>query len=257
MKTTIRNFALSLGVDDVGFASVDDYRSPNSPPIESLFPGVKSMVVFAFRELSSCDSPSPQMTMSGRLDLIEFSHSSSYRVARFIETNFNTPAMTVPVSYPMNFFSGKPGVADVSLRHAAVAAGLGTFGQHNLVVHPRLGTRVLFTAVLSKLELASDPQLQEKACTGCGLCLRECPAGALEEGKTDLLKCLSHSQPFGIGGSIAFWSRFGEASPEQQKAMLRSPEYRSMYQAGFIGFQYYCFRCLAVCPVGTRASLRK
>lgn len=95
--------------------------------------------------------------------------------------------------------------------------------------------------------------VKEKTCTICGLCLRECPAGALEAGKTGMLRCLSHSQPFGIGGSVAFWSRFGEASPEQQKAMLQIPEYRSTYQASFIGFQYYCFRCLAVCPIGATA----
>ena len=69
MKETIRSFVLDLGVDDVGFASADDYRSPNSSPLESLFPGVKSIIVLAFRELSACESPSPQMAMNARLDL--------------------------------------------------------------------------------------------------------------------------------------------------------------------------------------------
>jgi hypothetical protein len=30
MKDIIRNFVLSLGADDVGFASVDNYESPRS-----------------------------------------------------------------------------------------------------------------------------------------------------------------------------------------------------------------------------------
>jgi len=34
IRETLRSFALSLGVDDVGFASVDDYRSPASPAFE-------------------------------------------------------------------------------------------------------------------------------------------------------------------------------------------------------------------------------
>ncbi len=253
MKQTIRDFAMNLGVDDVGFAFAEDYRSPNSPPIEGLFPGIKSLIVLAFRELSSCESPSPQIAMAGRMNLTEFAKSSTYRMARFIEAKFETPTMTVPISHPMNFVSGKPGVAEVSLRHAAIAAGLGSFGQHNLVIHPRLGTRALFTAVLSKLELLSDPPVQNKACTECGLCLQECPAGALEAGRTDLSKCMTHSQPYSIWGSAAFWSRFGEASPDEQKAMLQSPEYRSLYQAAFLGNQYFCFRCLAVCPAGARA----
>ncbi len=145
----------------------------------------------------------------------------------------------------------KSGIAELSLRHAAVAAGLGAFGEHNLVVHPRFGTRVIFTAVLTDLELPSDPPVEENPCTGCGLCIEACPSGALDQaGKTHLAKCLGTSQPYGMRGSIAFWSRFGAASPEERNTMLRSPEYLSLYQAGFIGQQYFCFRCLAACPVG-------
>lgn len=252
MKESIRGFILGLGVDDVGFAAVDDYRSPQSPAIESLFPGARSMIVMAFRELSACESPSPQIAMGARLDLMEFSRSVNYRVARHVEHRLASPAMSVPVSYPMDFNTpGKVGVGEVSLRHAAVAAGLGAFGRHNLVVHPRFGTRVIYTAVLTQLELASDPPVEENPCTDCGLCVSGCPAGALDvEGRTDLLKCLGKSQPYGVRASIDFWSRYGEADPEARKAMLRSPEYMSLYQAGFIGNQYFCFRCYNACPAG-------
>ena len=191
--------------------------------------------------------------MNARLDLMEFSRSTCYRVARYVEGQHDSPAMTVPVSYPMDFSTpGKIGVGEVSLRHAAVAAGLGAFGLHNLVVHPRYGTRIIFAAVPTKLELASDPPVDENPCNGCALCIRACPAGALnDEGKTDMLKCLGNSQPHGMRASIAFWSRFGEVDSGEQKAMLQSPEYLSLYQAGFIGYQYFCFHCLAACPVGT------
>jgi epoxyqueuosine reductase len=66
MKEKLRSFALSLGIDDVGFASVHDYRSPLSPRLETLFPGVQSISVLACRELSSCESPSLQVAMNGR-----------------------------------------------------------------------------------------------------------------------------------------------------------------------------------------------
>ncbi len=146
---------------------------------------------------------------------------------------------------------GKIAVGEVSLRHAAVAAGLGTFGRHNLVVHPRFGTRVIFTALLTKLDLAPDLPLKNNPCTDCGLCVSSCPAGALDEaGKTDLRKCLGNSQPYGMGANIGFWSRFGDATADEQKTMLQSPEYLSLYQAGFIGHQYFCFHCFTACPIG-------
>lgn len=256
MKDRVRSLLLSLGVDDVGVASVDDYRSPASPPVGALFPGARSLIVMAFRELSACDSPSPQLAMNARLDLMAFSRSVCYQAARFVEADLGARVMTIPVSYPMDVGDPrKAGIAEISLRHAAVAARLGAFGLHNLVVHPRLGTRVLFTALLTDLELASDPPVAEHPCTGCGLCVQACPTGALDQpGKTDRLKCLDCSQPYGARASMAFWSRFGEASPAEQKAMLRSPEYLRLYQAGFIGQQYVCFRCLAACPVGVVAG---
>jgi epoxyqueuosine reductase len=252
MKESIRGLVMGWGVDDVGFGSVCDYRSPNSPSIESLFPGARSIIVMAFQELAACESPSPQMAMNARLDLMEFSRSACYRLARFVEGKLGNPAMTVSVSYPMDYSTPeKIGVAEVSLRHAAVAAGLGTFGHHNLVVHPRFGTRVIFAAVLTKLDLAPDPPVDKSPCTDCGLCVSSCPAGALDvEGKTDLMKCLGKSQPYGMRASIAFWSRFGEATGEEQKAMLRSPEYLSLYHSAFMGYQYFCFRCFAACPIG-------
>ena len=258
MKERIRDYVLNLGIEDVGFAAAHDYQSAYSPPLESLFPGAKSMVVMVFKELSACESPSPQLAMNARLDLMETSRSANYRVGRFIEREFNSPVMTAPISYPMDF-SGKknPGAAEVSLRHAAIAAGLGTFGRHNLVIHPRFGTRVIFTAILTKLPLASDPPVKTNPCTGCGICVKGCPGGALDEpGRTNMRKCLTNSQPYGLMTNIAFWARFGEASPEEQKTMLQSPEYMGLYQAAFIGFQYMCFRCYSQCPIGVTPSIR-
>jgi epoxyqueuosine reductase QueG len=140
-------------------------------------------------------------------------------------------------------------VADVSLRHAAVAAGLGVFGRHNLVIHPRFGTRILFTAVLTDLALPSDPPVTDELCNDCGLCVEGCPAKALEtEGRTEDMKCLRVSQPYGIGSAIGFIRKVAGATPEEQKAMFMDPRFLNLYQASFIGFQYECFRCMAVCP---------
>ncbi|GAB6062479.1 4Fe-4S binding protein [Deferrisoma palaeochoriense] len=252
MRESIRTYALEAGVDDVGFAAAPGYRSPLSPPVERLLPGARSIVVLAYRELSTCESPSPQIAMNGRLDVMEFSRSCNYKVARFIERKTGARAVTVPASYPLEMsLETKGTVGDLSLRHAAVAAGLGRFGRHNLVIHPRLGSRVVFTAVVTEAELPPDPPVAEELCTGCGLCVENCPASALdEEGKTDVMKCLKNSQPYGIAGAIRFWTQFGEADPAERKAMLRDPHYWRLYQAGFIGFQYFCFRCMATCPVG-------
>ncbi|MGE5405745.1 MAG: epoxyqueuosine reductase, partial [Candidatus Saccharibacteria bacterium] len=200
MKEKIREYALGLGVDDVGFASVADYKSPRTKDIASMFPEAKSMVVVAVREGSHITSPNPRIAFSGRMDVMEFARGVSYKLTRFLEMECGATAMSVPLSYPMEMSPKTMGVvADVSLRHAAVAAGLGSFGRNNLVLHPKFGSRVLFGAILTDLDLSSDPPIVEDICTDCGICVESCPGGALDvEGQTDPAKCLKNSQPYGL-----------------------------------------------------------
>lgn len=254
MKEKIREFVLGMGVEDVGFTSVADYHSPRSPQVETIFPAAQSMVVMAYRELSSCESPNPQIAMNGRLDVMEFSRSCNYKLARFLEREFNAKAMTIAASYPLEMSLKTMGaIGDVSLRHAAVSAGLGSFGRHNIVIHPKMGTRVVFTAVLTSLAIPTDPPVLENPCTQCNLCVENCPAGALnEEGKTDVSKCLKNSQPYGIGANIRFWNKFIDSTPEEQKQMFKDVNFWRMYQAGIIGFQYFCFNCFKSCPIGQK-----
>ncbi|HQB99161.1 MAG TPA: 4Fe-4S binding protein [Methanospirillum sp.] len=253
MKEKIKKFVLDLGVEDVGFGAVSDYNSPLSPSVDSIFPKAKSMVVMAYRELSNCESDNQRVAMGGRLDSMEFIRSCNYKVSRFIEKEFNTKAMSTQFSYPLNMQpESRFGlIADFSQRHAAVAAGLGNFGRHNLVIHPRLGSRVIFSTILTELELTPDPKVTEDLCIHCNICVENCPGRALdEEGKTDASKCMKHSQPNGIRGNIKFWMKFIDSSPEEQKKMMMSPQYMSLYQSVIIGFEYHCFKCYTSCPLG-------
>jgi epoxyqueuosine reductase QueG len=223
MKEKIEEFVLSLGVDDVGIAAVKDYKSPRSSDLQSIFPGAKSLVTLTYKELPNCESENMQIAMGGRLDILEFARSSNYRMARFLDRELKAKANKVPPSYPLHMsYETKGTLGDVSLRHAAVAAGLGNFGRHNLVIHPQMGSRVVFTAVITNLELPSDPPVTEKICIdGCDACVKNCPGGALdEEGKTDDMKCLKNSQLYGIGSAIRFWNKFAESTTEEQKKMV-------------------------------------
>ena len=244
---------MELGLDDVGFAAASDYISPLTPALQTIFPEVKSLVVMAFREDSHCESENMRIAMSGRLAIMDFIKSCNYKMSHFLERKCNGKAMVTPASYPLNIApEAKFGlIADVSQRHAAIAAGLGNWGRNNLVIHPKLGARVLYCTVLCDIELQSDAPVTDELCNRCNLCVEHCQGGALdEEGKTDQIKCLGHSQPYGTGANIRFWTRFIDSTPEDQKQMMRSTEYMRLYQASYIGLQYHCFKCYSMCPVG-------
>jgi len=251
MKEAIRNFGRENGADVVGFAAIGDYHSQRTPDPSALLPGVRSMVVLGYRELDGgLESENGRIRMMSRLALMSLVTRNNYLLAKFIEDRFRAKAASVAPSYPLNMAAPAMGlVADLSLRHAAVAAGLGVFGRHNLVIHPRYGTRIIFTACLSDLSLDSDPLVLDELCNQCNLCVESCPAKALdEEGKTDPMKCLRVSQPNGIGGAIAYAKKFIGAAPETRKEQLVNPRFLELYQASFIGFEYHCFKCETVCP---------
>jgi len=251
MRDEIRAKGLELGADAVGFAAIDDYASVRARNPRTILPTVRSMVVLGYRELDGpIESDNARASFAARMGTMELGTRNNYLLARQIEDRCRVKATPVPFSYPLDMGSEARGlIGDISLRHAAVAAGLGVLGRHNLVIHPRFGTRIVFTAILTELDLGSDQPVDDELCDRCNLCVEACPAGALdEEGKTDALRCLRTSQPYGIGGTVRYLRKFLEANPQEKRELLKDPTLLQIYQSQFIGFHYYCFSCMAACP---------
>jgi epoxyqueuosine reductase QueG len=252
MKEKIIEKARELGIDDIGIASIENYNSPNSMDVHELFPTVKNMVVLAFQQVDNMESNNSQFASVGIKLISDFSHTVSFKLANYIKTNFNAKVMIVPSSGPitMSKQTSMP-TGFVSLRHAAYAAGLGNFGRHNLIIHPEMGSKVMFIAILTDLDLDADSPLNETDCTYCDNCVKNCPVNALdEENKTDVMRCVSNSQSYGFGGNKQFWTKFINSTPNEQEEMLSGDNYRLIYQAQALGSQYVCFNCTKTCPLG-------
>lgn len=91
----------------------------------------------------------------------------------------------------------KKPVAFFSHRHAAVLAGLGSFGVNNMVLTKEYGPRIRFGSVLTSARIPSDP-LSDDLCIRCSLCVRSCPVHALDssgypDGLTEKGRCTDHS----------------------------------------------------------------
>ncbi|MDJ0305775.1 hypothetical protein [Dehalobacter sp.] len=95
---------------------------------------VSFLIVMAFREGSSCESEDLVVAVGGRIDFVEFIHSSSHKVARFVERKFNCKSMETAPSFPGDQSKPLP-IGEVSQRHAAKAAGYTkSFSRNNSVI---------------------------------------------------------------------------------------------------------------------------
>ena len=252
IKEKIKSYAEEMGIDNIGFTSVENYKSPNSIPLKELFPEAKTIIVLAFQQIDNCESENDQFASVGIKIVTDFSHSCTYKLAHFIKKEFKSHVMAVPGAGPVNI-DKKTGLPSgyVSLRHAALAAGLGNFGRNNLIIHPEMGSKVVFTAIVTDLDIEPDTSIKEKICIDCDVCVNQCPVKALdEENKTNVGKCVLNSQPYGVHSNVQFWTKFAESSPEEQKKMLQDEKFKKLYQALALGSQYVCFNCTKDCPVG-------
>lgn len=143
----------------------------------------------------------------------------------------------------------------ISLRHAAVEAGLGTLGLNGQLITPQFGPRVLLTAVLCSLDVECDRPMSEALCLGpeCGRCLKACPGDVVQQWDRDWDACDRYRSPHGFAQLSEYLGRvIDEPDLQKKKDMLRSEASFDLWQSILRGAGVItgCRRCADVCPVG-------
>ncbi len=249
----LRRLAKSNGAVLVGVARAD--RIPASVPAlpaTKLMADARTVFVFAVPMLrGSIESPSLSSAMTSTHAIYKEEDILSHRVGLALEENGYRAALVAAAS-PIEMSRETKGLlGDISLRHVAEAAGIGRIGRNRLLLTPKYGPRVRLGAVVTNAPLIEDSSLAENPCDDCGLCVQACPAKALDTHTVkDAVKCLGKQQTWGLAANIRFVEKLLDAPPEQQKAMLRDPEYWNLYQAQSNTLLYTCYECLNSCPVG-------
>jgi epoxyqueuosine reductase QueG len=190
-KDSIKEHALSLGVAMCGVSGIDRFKTaPEDRRPEKVLPGCKSVIVVGQSLLDGVIQANFRAFEDGRGDLkgiygtygyamipnFELTYIV-YALARYIERNWGavaTPCSTGPMTNGMQ----------ISIRHAAVAAGLGQFGYSSIVLTPEYGPRVRFGVLLTTLELEPDPMYGGPSLCNpekCGICEKVCPTGAIRK----------------------------------------------------------------------------
>ncbi|MCL5965940.1 MAG: 4Fe-4S dicluster domain-containing protein [Deltaproteobacteria bacterium] len=134
---------------------------------------------------------------------------------------------------------------------AAVAAGLGGYGESGLLVTPAFGPAVRLGGVVTDADVAPGDPLPLTPCIHCRACVEACPTGALSGGgRIDKKKCGDRIFAGGFRAWRGFLMDLVEASPEDRRELLKSRLSLELWQNFMTGNYYYCFACQAECPVG-------
>jgi len=182
----IKRIILNQGADLCGIACIDRFANvPDSFHPSDIYKECKSVIVFGKRLPKSLAFVSPRIVYNHSNSLsINAVDTITYESSIAIE-QLGCVAVPLPCDSPYEYWEkdNLKGKGLLSLRHAAVYAGLGSLGKNTLLINKCYGNFLTLGAILTDLELKSDPLSEELCIENCRLCLDNCPTKALN-GKT-------------------------------------------------------------------------
>jgi epoxyqueuosine reductase QueG len=197
LKDIIKGIIFDLGADICGVANVDRFsEAPAGFHPKDIFPNCKSVIVFGIA------LPKGLTQIEPRLIYGHFNYGScppidwiALKTAKEIEKLFGVYAVPIPSDGPYEYWDSEKleGRGLISLKHAAVLAGLGALGKSTLLLNEKYGNLLTLGAVLTELDLASDPLAENVCIDGCDICIKSCPSHALDGTRADQAKCRPHT----------------------------------------------------------------
>jgi len=183
MRERIKEIVFKHGADLFGIAPVARFDgAPKGFHPRSVYSRTESVIAFAVKlptETLFAESPIP------------FSHMNTLAIQRVdaityaISTDLDRDGVKnvlIPTDDPYEYWDpGKQeGRAILSLRHAAMLAGLGKLGRNNLLINEKYGSMIQNGALLTDEKIEPDPLADYEACPPeCRICLDSCPQQAL------------------------------------------------------------------------------
>lgn len=184
MKDKIKEIVRSLGADVCGIANIERFeQAPEGFCPTDIFAQCKSVLVFGLA------LPKGLAKIESKLIYGHFNYGVCPQVdlialhaAKMIEERFGGYAVPLPSDGPYDYWDSEKmeGRGLISLKHAAVAAGLGRLGKSTLLLNSAYGNMLVLGAILTDLDLPSDPLAESICIENCRLCMENCPTQALD-----------------------------------------------------------------------------
>lgn len=202
---SLKQRATELGTDLCGIAPVDRFsHAPAGFHPTDILPGCQSVISLATKFPGSTLKlgKSQAAYTFVRHRVMDKMDRITFLLAEELETK-GYAAIPVPSSDPYESWDPerRHGQGILSLKHAAVLAGLGKMGKNTLLVNRQFGNLLWLGAVLVDAPLTADPVADYYTCPdNCRICLNACPAQALDGISIEQKKCRDVSGKFSDGG---------------------------------------------------------
>ncbi len=217
MKNEIITAAKGLGIADVGFCSIDEYlKCAEDYPHSSAFsdsgtipPFAKTAIVCTFSYYNGEKKGNISRYAQGK-DYHKVVIEKLEKITRILEAG----------GYKAEAFTD---IGVMNERLLAVLCGIAFIGRNRMAINESCGSYFFIGYVLTDCIIAPDkPNMN--SCMGCGMCIKHCPLGALDNGFCEE-RCLSYIT--------------------QKKGELREEEKEAMRASNTI---WGCDICQEVCP---------
>ncbi|HEX2954209.1 MAG TPA: epoxyqueuosine reductase [Bacillota bacterium] len=241
LEDAIRKKAKEIGFDLVGITRVEPVERAEFPdgrglkrPSEVLT-NAKSIIVLGFVIWDEAMNAAVQ-ARSGERNYYNFyreiTEMLAWRVSFWLRETADIKAI------PSN---------DIHMKVAAQLSGLGFIGRSTLVITPQYGPRVRWVTLLTDQELEPDQPFdrdlcaEEPLCSGVGLCIKNCPCGAIMPGPS-----------LGVppGEKVKLERCCIEHAMDQNRESKWEKHIQRISELAY----FECTRCANICPYGSKVE---
>lgn len=178
----VKGYCINAGANVVGIASSKDFDSAldGFKPTDVL-PECRSVIVMGATFPPEALNGVAEYTASRNTMLTTLTNMGKEVAKRMKADGCKTKAISSAGGKWIQGNGRKEHFGPISLKHAAEIAGLGVIGKNYLLINPKYGNLLWFSAVLTDAELMPDEPARTDICGNCSKCVDACPAGALDD----------------------------------------------------------------------------